>query len=149
VHETAVNMASGYKIYDAKQVDGNTSDEAKMTAFLAESTDWLRRMVSAEKMAMAQGTSTAGSGKIASGGSDRAAAARAERAANRGGGGRRGGGDWAQPPGGHMEIEKYCGPITWCIFVITGVGFCCCPCDSRQVYVTPNGQRIRDPNSSC
>jgi hypothetical protein len=56
---------------------------------------------------------------------------------------------WAQglPPGGHMESEQFCGIFTWlvgcCLFPLV----CCCPCDSRQVYVSPDGRRVPEPRS--
>jgi len=48
---------------------------------------------------------------------------------------------YAAPPGGIWSTEQYIGPTTFCL------GFCitplvvCCPCDTRRVYVAPNGQR--------
>jgi len=58
---------------------------------------------------------------------------------------------WAQgaQPGGHIEMEKYCGATTWLIGCLLCPCVCCCPCDQKFVYVAPNGQRIPDPSASC
>lgn len=51
-------------------------------------------------------------------------------------------------PGGVWRTEQYSGMVTMIIFIVllfVGALFCwtpfCCPCDSRQVYVAPNGQK--------
>ena len=56
---------------------------------------------------------------------------------------------WAQglPPGGHMESEQFCGMITWLIGCFLFPFVCCCPCDSKQVYVSPDGRRVPEPKS--
>jgi hypothetical protein len=45
------------------------------------------------------------------------------------------------PPGGHYKMDKYCGPVTWCIGCFICCCVCCCPCDEREVYVAPNGNK--------
>ena len=65
-------------------------------------------------------------------------------------------------PGGIWRTEQYSGMVTLIIFVVLiligGLLFCwapfCCPCDSRQVYVAPNGQKHTRsgavvPSSEC
>merc|ERR1712151_1389452 len=51
------------------------------------------------------------------------------------------------PPGGRMIHEKYMGSISWvsagvvCFFTCCGCLVFACPCDERDVYVAPNGQK--------
>ena len=45
------------------------------------------------------------------------------------------------PPGGYYKMEKYCGPVTWCIGCFVFACVCCCPCDDREVYIAPNGAK--------
>jgi len=60
---------------------------------------------------------------------------------------------YGAPPGGHWADEKFCGPQTMgiaCVLIICfWPGACCapaCPCDTRQVYVAPDGKKyIPDP----
>ncbi len=48
------------------------------------------------------------------------------------------------PPGGYWRMQPTVGPITMGInllllcFLVPPV-FCCCPCDTRYVYIAPNG----------
>mmetsp|Transcript_25207 Transcript_25207/g.80586 ORF Transcript_25207/g.80586 Transcript_25207/m.80586 type:complete len:94 (+) Transcript_25207:38-319(+) len=44
------------------------------------------------------------------------------------------------PPGGHYAMKPYCGVVTILItaFICVCAGFC--PCDSKEVYIAPNGQ---------
>ena len=44
-------------------------------------------------------------------------------------------------PGGMYTNEKYCGPITLIIGFCLFPCVCCCPCDSREVYVEPGTGR--------
>jgi hypothetical protein len=49
---------------------------------------------------------------------------------------------YGAPPGGHYESEQYCGVVTILIGIFLFPCVCCCPCDSRQVYVAPDGRRF-------
>ena len=49
------------------------------------------------------------------------------------------------PPGGYWTQQPMVGPTTMiinaalCFFFLAPPVFCCCPCDSRYVYIAPNG----------
>ena len=49
------------------------------------------------------------------------------------------------PPGGYWRMQPTVGPITMainaavCICFCAGFWYCCCPCDTRYVYIAPNG----------
>ena len=45
------------------------------------------------------------------------------------------------PPGGEYIIEKHCGIITILIGLFLCPCVCCCPCDTQEVYVAPDGTR--------
>ena len=45
------------------------------------------------------------------------------------------------PPGGQYKIEKYMGPLSWCICCFACCCIICCPCDEREIYVAPNGRK--------
>ena len=51
------------------------------------------------------------------------------------------------PAGGHMVHEKYMGTVTMvaggavCLLTCCGCLVLLCPCDERDVYVAPNGQK--------
>ena len=45
------------------------------------------------------------------------------------------------PPGGVYTIEKHCGLITILIALFVFPCVCCCPCDTQEVYVAPDGTR--------
>jgi len=56
------------------------------------------------------------------------------------------------PSGGRYIMEKYCGPVTWCIFCFCCCCAVCCPCDDREVYVAPDGRkftRLGAPVEDC
>jgi len=44
-------------------------------------------------------------------------------------------------PGGLYQSEKYCGVVTILIGVCLFPCVCCCPCDSREVYIEPGTGR--------
>ena len=45
------------------------------------------------------------------------------------------------PLGGVYTIESHCGVITILIAVFVFPCICCCPCDTQEVYVAPDGTR--------
>ena len=45
------------------------------------------------------------------------------------------------PPGGQYKIEKYMGPLSWCICCFACCCVICCPCDEREIYLAPNGRK--------
>merc|ERR1712021_153417 len=51
------------------------------------------------------------------------------------------------PPGGQRVHEKYMGTNSWiiagvvCFFTCCGCVVMACPCDERDVYIAPNGQK--------
>ena len=48
------------------------------------------------------------------------------------------------PPGGVWVNDNYCGPVTICIAILICFPTCCCPCDTRTVYLAPNGQKFNE-----
>ena len=48
------------------------------------------------------------------------------------------------PPGGVWMNDNYCGPVTICIAILICFPTCCCPCDTRTVYLAPNGQKFNE-----
>ena len=56
---------------------------------------------------------------------------------------------YGAPPGGHYENEQFCGVITILIAIFLVPCVCCCPCDSRQVYVAPDGRRFQLPGNEA
>ena len=45
------------------------------------------------------------------------------------------------PPGGRYTLEKHCGLITWLVGIFLFPFVCCCPCDTREMYVAPDNSR--------
>ena len=50
------------------------------------------------------------------------------------------------PPGGEYRMVPYVGPSTWLAVIAVAVCFgvcaplpCCCPCDTKELYVAPDG----------
>ena len=50
---------------------------------------------------------------------------------------------------GYYETENYCGIITILIAIFVVPCVCCCPCDSRQVCVDPQGMRFPNDKGGC
>lgn len=47
------------------------------------------------------------------------------------------------PPGGQWVQESYIGIITIILAVFVAICALCCPCDTRMVYVAPNGVKYK------
>lgn len=45
------------------------------------------------------------------------------------------------PPGGYWTMDRYCGVVTTLLFLFCCICAPCCPCDEREVYRAPNGQK--------
>merc|ERR1719362_115759 len=45
------------------------------------------------------------------------------------------------PPGGQWIPDQYCGILTILIAIFLVPCVCCCPCDTRQVYLAPTGTK--------
>mmetsp|Transcript_30805 Transcript_30805/g.60108 ORF Transcript_30805/g.60108 Transcript_30805/m.60108 type:complete len:120 (+) Transcript_30805:29-388(+) len=53
------------------------------------------------------------------------------------------------PLGGRWESINYCGPISTCIFCFVCVFIVCCPVDTKQVYIAPDGRRFNQNGTQC
>eukprot|EP00899_Mesostigma_viride_P001304 jgi/Mesvir1/11174/Mv16994-RA.1 len=40
---------------------------------------------------------------------------------------------------GYYITERYCGLVSWLLCIFCGIPVCCCPCDTRQVWVSTGG----------
>jgi hypothetical protein len=46
---------------------------------------------------------------------------------------------------GTVNTEQYCGILTVIIAIFIVPCVCCCPCDTRQVYIDPSGNSFKQP----